>query len=141
MDSVYSLSTEARDILLEIDRRYGGEPGPDGLPLSPIERQALSMLARFFGQSATSIIPPRQTADIRSPSSISRARDDCRTPRYVTRCCSSWRVSAGSEGARSAQSGSRGGFMGVPTMKGRHIGHSEARQIKAVSDPARQVAL
>jgi hypothetical protein len=41
IDSVYPLSREIRDVLLELDRRYGGEPGLDGGPLSGTERDAL----------------------------------------------------------------------------------------------------
>ena len=48
IDPVYSLSTEIRDVLLEIDRRYGGKPGPDGLPLSGIERRALIDAGALF---------------------------------------------------------------------------------------------
>ena len=40
IDSVYRLSAELRDVLLEVDRRNGA-PGPDGVLLSHIERRAL----------------------------------------------------------------------------------------------------
>jgi hypothetical protein len=55
IDSVYRLSTETRDVLLEIDRRYGGEPGPDGLPLSSIERRELIDAGATFSSNP---LPP-----------------------------------------------------------------------------------
>jgi hypothetical protein len=55
IDSVYTLSTETRDVLLEIDRRYGGEPGSDGLPLSAIERRALIDAGASFSSNP---LPP-----------------------------------------------------------------------------------
>jgi hypothetical protein len=51
IDSVYPLPREIRDVLLEIDRRYGGEPGPDGLPLSIIERRALLDAMELFSSN------------------------------------------------------------------------------------------
>jgi hypothetical protein len=51
IDSVYPLPCEIRDVLLEIDRRYGGESGPDGLPLSIIERRALLDAMELFSSN------------------------------------------------------------------------------------------
>ncbi|MBV9978465.1 hypothetical protein [Bradyrhizobium sp.] len=55
IDSVYPLPREIRDVLLEIDRRYGGEPGPDGLPLSSTERRALHDAMALFSSNP---LPP-----------------------------------------------------------------------------------
>lgn len=51
IDSVYSLSREIRDVLLELDRRYGGEPGPAGLPLGSMERHALLDAGAVFSSN------------------------------------------------------------------------------------------
>jgi len=51
IDSVHPLPREIRDVLLEIDRRYGGKPGPDGLPLSSIERRALLDAMALFSSN------------------------------------------------------------------------------------------
>jgi hypothetical protein len=51
IDSLFSLPCEIREVLLEIDRRYGGEPGPDGLPLSSTERRALLDAMTLFSSN------------------------------------------------------------------------------------------
>lgn len=54
IDSVYCLSAEIRRILLEIDRRHGGEQGLDGIPLSTIERRALIDAGAAFSSNPLS---------------------------------------------------------------------------------------